>query len=221
MSTPLVGFRGEKALEKLSVSSPRGGNCIPPPAGGGGSCSLCSHLFSPVCGGPADAPAVTRSGAAVHVCSVPRTDRAAGPMKSLDILRMSNQSKRGGARYVVVGMTSCTNSWSLADNQKKCRPAERLRPAAGLEPPSQRVLLLTMLQLERLGSGCSPPRLLLLIYTFFCAVGGEWTCLFVCAAAAALIRGAVPFVGGAEILLRGAAGQAAAGALHPGSGLVV
>ncbi|KAK5599256.1 hypothetical protein CRENBAI_023963 [Crenichthys baileyi] len=33
-----------------------------------------------------------------------------------------------------------------------------------------------MLQLERRGSGCSPPRLLLLIYTFFCAVGD---CLFV------------------------------------------
>uniref|UniRef100_A0A3B5LT26 Si:dkey-84j12.1 n=1 Tax=Xiphophorus couchianus TaxID=32473 RepID=A0A3B5LT26_9TELE len=32
-----------------------------------------------------------------------------------------------------------------------------------------------MLQLERRGSGCSPPRLLLLVYTFFCAVG----CLFV------------------------------------------
>lgn len=44
--------------------------------------------------------------------------------------------------------------------------------------------------------------------------------VFVCAAAAALIRGAVPFVGGAEILRAGAAGQAAVGAPHPGSGLV-
>lgn len=31
-----------------------------------------------------------------------------------------------------------------------------------------------MWQRERPGSGCSPPRLLLLVYTYLCALGGEW-----------------------------------------------
>ena len=65
--------------------------------------------------------------------------------------------------------------------------------------PSQIFLLLTMWQLERLGSGCSPPRLLLLVYTSLCALGGECFPFSVCCFDS---RGAVPFVGGAEILLR-------------------
>lgn len=89
---------------------------------------------------------------------------------------------------VVVWMTSCTNSWSLANIWKNVDQQSVWELHSGWSP-SQNILLLTMWQLERLGSGCSPPRLLLLVYTYLCAVGGEFPF------SECLIRGAVPFVG--------------------------
>lgn len=108
---------------------------------------------------------------------------------------------------VVVWMTSCTNSWSLANIWKNVDQQSVWELHSGWSP-SQNILLLTMWQLERLGSGCSPPRLLLLVYTYLCAVGGEFPfseCCFWFAESCSFCRGA-------EIL------PAAAAASHPVSG---
>lgn len=65
--------------------------------------------------------------------------RLTGPevqWKQVDILRLSNQSQRGGAvasssrlRHAVTA-----GCWRKKEKLKKCRPAQRLRSAAGLEP---------------------------------------------------------------------------------------
>ena len=112
------------------------------------------------------------------------------------------KSKPKGRRCpVLVWITSCTNSWSLAKKKKKKKIWKNVdqhsdwrETAPGLEPLHSVFGFSTMWQPERPGLGWSPPRLLLLVYTSLCALGGE------CCVRCSDSRGAVLFVGGAEIL---------------------
>lgn len=120
------------------------------------------------------------------------------------------------------------------EKKKKCRRARAVtgeqqhagRTGAPSNKPTARVVL-AMRRPQRRGSAWSPPRLLLLVYTSLCALGGEcWgvggtrpvvgarACVLVCVYVRARLwlsihGGAVRCVGGAEILLRweAAAGQ--------------
>lgn len=73
---------------------------------------------------------------------------------------------------VVVWVTSWPNSWSLANMWKNVERRRhcKLRPGSS---PWRNALLGTMRRPGRLGSGCCPAGLLLLVYTSLCAVGGE------------------------------------------------
>lgn len=116
------------------------------------------------------------------------------------ILRLSNQSQRGGA---VPPPSELRHAQTAGRWQKIWKNVDQhsdweLQP--GCSPPLG-IPLWTMWQLERPGSGRSPPRLLLLVYTSLCALGGECFPLSVCVCVCCFdSRGAVPFVGGAETL---------------------
>lgn len=117
-------------VKVLQVPPPSRGSRVVRILRGTAATSLRVPLSAAVC--PNDEPC-----AAIYVCTLGQTDRTGGPMKASRHIEVVKSKPKGRRSRVLVAITSCSNSWLLEEKKKKlkkCRPAQRLRSAAGLEP---------------------------------------------------------------------------------------
>ena len=74
---------------------------------------------------------------AIYVSTVPGTDRAGGPMRTSRHIEVVKSKPKGRRCPVLVWITSCTNSWSLAKKKKK-KKRERKKKNLKKWRPGQR-----------------------------------------------------------------------------------